>query len=196
MNSEKDESEPSCWSTLIKYRDRVSSNEFAKAARYRARHQLATAIRNLPIRELSTATVESYFVLVKLSLAYSAVEAVESLVGRNSVQVRDDEFHKALEDGQFDRLIKHLIIAAEAQSRPTDGELLAFCKATAPMDLRPLVKHARHVVFHASVTPSSLRLQSSPERRRLLLGLTNSTLEACERAFCRFVSRVQQRPKP
>ena len=133
--------------------------------------------------------------MIKLSLSYSAVEAVEALVGKNSVQVLDVEFHTALESGQFERLVKHLISAASNQARPTEQELLDFSSAPAPENLRPLVKHSRHVVFHASVTPSSLKLQSSPERRKLLLGLANATLDACEQAFSRYVAKVQQRPK-
>ena len=173
----------------------MSSTEFAKGARYRARLKLAKGLRNLPLSDVSEATTESYFVLLKLSLAYSALEALESLVGRGSIQVIDDRFHSALELGQFDRLVKHLVAAAKDQPRATDAELRAFCGSPIPKDLRPLVKHARHVVFHASVTPYSLKLQGSPERRKMILGLANATLDACEQSFTRYVQRVKQRPK-
>lgn len=195
VNFEPEAAEPSAWSSFIKYKDRVSATEFAKGAQYRARFKLATGFRNLLLSDVSPATAESYFVLIKLSLAYSAIEAVEALVGRNSVQVLDDEFHRALELGHFERFLKHLMLAASSQARPTDLELIDFSSGAVPKNLRPLVKHSRHVVFHASVTPSSLKLQNSPERRRLLLGLANATLDSCEQAFKRYVASVRQRPR-
>jgi len=132
---------------------------------------------------------------MKLALAYSALEALETLTGKNSVRVTDRLFHHALCQGQFEPLIQHLIAAAKDQRRPTDEELAMFRGLAVPQDLTPIVKHSRHAVFHASATPSSLKLQSSPEKRRLLLGLANSTLAACEKSFDRYVSSVRQRPK-
>lgn len=186
---------PSSWSLFIKFKDRMTGTEFAKASRYRARLQLAIGLRDLPLANVSLATAESYFVLMKLALAYSALEALESLIGKNSIRVTDRQFHHALCHGQFEKLIQHLIAAAKNQHRSTDGELAKFSGLSMPQDLTPIVKHSRHAVFHASATPNSLQLQSSPERRRLLLGLANSTLAACEKSFDRFVSGVRQRPR-
>jgi len=186
---------PSSWNVFIKFKERVTRTELAKASRYRARLQLAIGFRDLPLANVSIATAESYFVLVKLALAYSALEALESLTGKNSVRVTDKLFHHALCQGQFEQLIQHLIAAAKDQRRPTDEELAKYMGLEAPQDLTPIVKHSRHAVFHASATPNSLKLQSSPERRRLLLGLANSTLAACENSFDRFVSSIKQRPK-
>jgi hypothetical protein len=185
----------SAWSVFINFKDRVSRTELSKAARYQARLQLATGFRDLPLANVSIATAESYFVLMKLALAYSDLEALESLLGKNYVRVTDELFHHALCQGQFDQLIQHLITAAKDQRRPTDEELVLFRGLAVPQDLTPIVKHSRHAVFHASATPNSLKLQSSPERRRLLLGLAYSTLASCEESFGRYVSSVRKRPK-
>ena len=147
------------------------------------------------LESISPATASSYFVLLKLSLAYSALEALESLTGKNSIRVRDQRFHIALSQHQFDKLIQHLIYAAKNQVRPTDGELEKYLVDKPDEDLTAIVKHSRHAVFHASITPNSLRLQNSIERRDLLLGLANSTILACESAFDTYVKKVRQRPK-
>lgn len=187
--------DPSAWKVFIKYQDRVTRSEFAKASRFRARLQLVVGFRDLPLAQVSAATAESYFVLMKLSLAYTTLEALESLLGKKSVRVTDKVFHSALSQGQFDALLKHFIEAAKEQPRPTDAELTGFLSASMTQDLTPIVKHSRHAVFHASATPNSLKLQGSPERRRLLLGLANSTIEACDKAFSRYVATMKQRPK-
>lgn len=186
---------PSSWAIFIRFRDRVTSTEFIKASRYRARLKLASSFREIVLDNISPATASSYFVLLKLSLAYSALEALESLTGKNSIRVTDQRFHAALSQHLFDALIQHLVDAAKNQVRPTDAELEKFLVDKPDEDLTSIVKHSRHAVFHASITPNSLKLQNSSERRELLLSLANSTLLACERAFDAYVKRVKQRPK-
>jgi len=186
---------PSSWAVFIKLKDRVSQTEFSKASRYRARLKLASSFKGIVLDNVAPATNGSYFALLKLSLAYSALESLESLTGKNSIIVTDRDFHQSICRREFDKLLRHLISAAKQQSRPTHGELEKYLLEDPDQDLTSIVKHSRHAVFHASITPNSLLLQSSQERRELLIGLANSTLFACETGFDKYVAKVRQRPR-
>jgi hypothetical protein len=49
------------------------------------------------------------------------------------------------------------------------------------------------VVFHGSITPTSIGLGSSKKRRELVLGLANSSLIACNREFTRWAKEIEKR---
>lgn len=186
---------PGTWDRLLKYRDRATKLEFSKASKFRARVKLTRGLRSISIPSLSTASAESYFVLTKLAFSYSAIEAVEFLSGRNTVKVSYQSARKALESGQFTQLVNQMVEIAGSLSRDTSSELKEYQSPKIPENLRPLVKHARHVMFHASATPNSLGLQNSTHRRELLLGLANATLAASERVFIRWLDSLENRPR-
>jgi hypothetical protein len=190
-----DDQNAGAWDLLLEYKDRATRVEFSKAARYRARYKVAANLRSLPLDGLSNATAESYFVLVKLSFAYSAVEALESLTGKNSLEIEDPDFHEALAGGKLERFMRHLLEAARSQARSTGPELEPFLQSNPPKNIRAIVKHARHVVFHASITPSAIGLQGSTMRRQLILGLANATLAACEKKLRVFAKSLSHRPR-
>jgi hypothetical protein len=99
----------SSWSKVLLNRDVLSRQEFSRASKYRARYEFARDFRDLNIPEASDQTKESYFVLLKLGLAYSAIETLENLLGKGrQVVVRDAAFVAGLEFGEFDKLLAHL----------------------------------------------------------------------------------------
>lgn len=186
----------SAWSRVLMHRDVLTRQEFSRASQYRARYEFAKDFRDLSIPTASDQTRESYFVLLKLGLAYSAIETLENLLEqRRRVVVRDEAFVAALESGEFNKLLSHLRDRAKRNGRDNSKNLDKYEKPRPGENLADLVRHSRNVVFHGSITPTSIGLGSSKKRRGLVLGLANSSLVACNREFARWVTGIEKRPK-
>lgn len=178
----------------------LTRQEISRLSRFKARLEFTRELRTFNLGEMSSATGESYFVLTKLAFSFSCLEALEKLMGEGRrVRVYDQEFHSALSQGEFRKLTAHLDkMAMQSRHKRSKGsgesvtELEQF-KINPPEDLSIYLRHCRNVVFHASITPSTLGLQDSKRRRSLLLGLANSTILAVELELDRWVKRAIER---
>lgn len=173
----------------FEFQKRLESTRSTAAARAKARIDLAENFRNIKLGHLKDDSQESYFVLLKLGLAFTAVEAVEGVLGKgNRIVITDDAFRSAVQQGTFNKLVEHLYTQADRtvkrrdKSR-SDEELPPFMNGSCPSDLAVLVRHSRNVVFHASMTPSTIGLAGAPVSRRLLLGLANQAIRAAEKTL-------------
>jgi hypothetical protein len=161
----------------------LSATELNAARQVAARLNLARGLRRLEIDSLGQTSAEAYFALLKLSLAYSAADAMKTLDAGWQVVVVDHEMQRALSRGMFEDLLMHLRASADRQQKPNTKELVAFGLGQPNLSLLTFVKHCRNVVFHASATPRTIGLASSKNRRELILGLANSTLLAVEKTL-------------
>jgi len=188
------ETKVSSWSKVVSHRDLLSQQEFTKASRYRARYDFAKEFRDISTPSVSQQTKESYFVLLKLGLAYSAIETLEKLLenGRR-VAVRDEAFTAGLESGEFTKFLAHLQDRARRNEYDSSKYLEKYLNPKRNVDLADFVRHSRNVVFHGSVTPHSIGLSSSKNRRELVLSLANSSLVACNREFSSWAKRIENR---
>jgi len=196
VQSMKDEVPPnlSSWSKVLMRRDLLSKKEFSRASQYRARYEFARDFRDLIIPSASLETRESYFVLLKLGLAYSAIETLENLLEkRRRVVVKDEAFAAALESGEFDKLLSHLRDRATRNGHDNRIYLDKYDNPRPGENLADLVRNSRNVVFHGSITPNSIGLGASKRRRELVLGLANSSLFACNREFARWAKEIDKR---
>lgn len=174
--------------------------EISRLSRLKARLEFTRELRSFNLSEISSVTGESYFVLTKLAFSFSCLEALEKLLGEGRrVIVRDREFHQALSDGEFRKLTAHLDkMAMQARQKRSKDHVESITeieqfKFNPPEDLSIYLRHCRNVVFHASITPSTLGLQGSKRRRSLILGLANSTILAVELELESWVKRVIER---
>jgi hypothetical protein len=183
----------SSWSKVLLHRDVLSRQEFSRASQYRARYEFARDFRDFNIPKSSDQTKESYFVLLKLGLAYSAIEILENLLDRGRrVMVKDEAFAAALGTGEFRKLLSHLRNRANRNGSDNSKYLDKYEKPRPGENLADLVRHSRNVVFHGSITPTSIGLGSSKKRRELVLGLANSSLVACNREFARWAKEIEK----
>lgn len=165
-----------------------------------ARRNFCSAFEGFELTGISAQTGDAYFALAKLAFAFSALELLESLLdsGRK-VQVLDPVFRTALLQGKFDDLVHHLSdLAAQQVSKRSKGKVTrdqsidAFLGPDKPIDLVPIIRHARHVVFHSTITPNTVGLQASRRRRELLEALAESTLSATDAEFANWLLRVHR----
>lgn len=181
-------------------REVLTRVEMSNLSRFKARLEFTRRFRSLVMHDMSDATADAYFVLAKLGFAYSCVEALQKLIGPgHHITIFDAAFHEALSAGEFKKLTDHLdkmalenLLKRGKSAEKRVSELEVF-KADPPRDLAPYVRHCRHVVFHASVTPSTLSLQASKRRRNLLLGLANNSLLSVEHEFAKWVKQIEAR---
>jgi hypothetical protein len=184
----------SSWSKVLLSREVLSKQEFLRASKYRARYDFARDFRDLSIPTASDQTREAYFVLLKLGLAYSAIETLENLFEKcRRVVVRDEAFTVGLESGDFDKLLGHLQNRAKQNGWDASEYLDKYRNPSPRENLADLVRHSRNVVFHGSVTPASIGLGASKRKRELVLGLANSSLVACNREFTTWAKEVEKR---
>lgn len=148
-----------------------------------ARINMARGLTAIEIDSLGIPSSDAYFALLKLSLAYSAADAMNALEAGWAVDVVNAEMQAALSQGTFEDLLAHLRHSAEQQKNPNTKELVGFGRTQPNEALIVFVKHCRHVVFHASAAPKTIGLASSKRRRELLVGLANSTLDAVEKTL-------------
>ena len=168
---------------LAQQKELLDAEELACARQVAARINLAQGLRAVEIDSLGQASLDSYFVLLKLSLAYSAADAMKTLDASWNVKVIDPSMQQALAKGTFEALLVHLRLNSDRQKNSNSKELAGFGPGQANEELITLVKHCRHVVFHASAAPKTIGLAASKQRRALLLGLANATLSAVESTF-------------
>jgi hypothetical protein len=179
------------FSALIDNRGNLTDLEFAAATQFKARFNFADQLEAIKTEGIEDETSDSYFALLKLGLAYSAVEALHELMGPSrKVKISDHQFQEAISAGEFSDLVSHLAKRASQNKRDNSAELVPFQGQDCPNDLLVLVKHSRHVVFHGAVTPATVKLAQSQKRRKLLLGLAKSTLSACEIHFEKWLREV------
>jgi hypothetical protein len=196
MNEDKPPS-VSSWSKVLLSREVLTKQEFSRASLYRARYEFARDFRDLSSPETSSQTRESYFVLLKLGLAHSAVETLEGIFKKHRrVVIRDENFIMALQSGVFKKLISHLQERARKPGRDSSGDLEKYLNPSPREDLADLVRHSRNVVFHGSVSPTSIGLNASRKSRELILGLANSSLTACDAEFSKWAKEIKNRKKP
>ncbi len=179
------------WATLKASRGDLPPGTFDAAAKFKSRIDLVHSLRSIHFENISASTSDSYFVLLKLGLVQTCVEALETLLGDGRrVKVFDEDFYQHLSKGTFDQLLEH-VTSHSRRKTGRMGSLSKYLTQPPDPDLALLVRNARNITFHASATAHSLGLTSSRLRRELLLGLANSTLNAVEKEFEAWFLRQQ-----
>lgn len=175
----------------MEHRAKLTSREFGALSRFKGRFDFAHDLRSLNLLELKSASADAYFVLTKVGLAYSAVEALQGAIGKSTfLKLNNPTAQEAIARGELAALIGHLHRAAAAQARPNAHELEVYLDGKCDANLLPLVKHARHVMFHGAVTPNTVKLAGSKTRRQLLLTLALETLAMTERELIGWLNKT------
>jgi hypothetical protein len=169
------------WRKLTELKGQLPEKHFARISKYQARSTYARELRSTRIQGLSPASAEGYFVMLKLSLAYSAVELIHPIVVNNMV-VTDAKVATALRAGKFTKLIDALSKSTfDRGSKPEVTHAWANL-ADDQTNLLPLIKQCRHIMFHGAFSPSDTGL-TALSRQTLLLGLALKSLESADVAL-------------
>lgn len=177
------------WHLLVQSKGTLSKSEFGAATRFKARFEFASNLRAFEIDGFSSLTANAYFAFTKLGLAYSAVEAFQRLVGKGwQLKLREPAISFAIENGELQALVKHLVRAAEGHQYGKPDEVRPYLGGSYVEDLLPLVAHSRHVMFHGSVTPGTVKL-ATKRRQELILDLADETLAMTASEFEKWLKK-------
>jgi hypothetical protein len=181
---------PTSWE---KYRKRISAGSrivHPKLNIFKARYAIARGFPHIVFHEVGISTSESYYVALRLSLAFTAFESLESaLNAKGTVPINDavianrlrSESHTVL----FDAILSH------SQIEPNLSRLIRRFVNGEDDNLRPFAYSVRNLMFHGSFTANLLQLDKSKHRRETFSMLSEATLDAADKRFTSYVNKMK-----
>jgi len=181
------------WREFLRKTKNNQSPKFDKFSRANARYQLAIGAKALDIEGLSASTTDAYSAALRITLAYSALEALEVAIGaKNQIIVTNAEIANVFRDEKESKLRGGILeIAKTSQHTNLYSNVQAFFAGNCD-DLRPIIYTIRNLMCHGTFTANRLYLPQSKKRRALFHDLANETLQAVDLRFTLFVSRIRE----
>jgi hypothetical protein len=130
-------------------------------ARFAARYRFAGQLNNIELLNSSDSTTDSYLSAIRLALAYSALEALESELGKGSISIKSEKLALKIKN---DRLLKFRTFVVQSSEPALRRRLENFFGNKNNFDLRPVVEALRHAMFHGYFNPSSSGITSKSAR--------------------------------
>jgi hypothetical protein len=121
------------------------------AAKFASRYKFAGQLNSIELLGYSTKSSEVYKVLLRLCLAYSALEQLQVLVGQKNLPIKNEHLAKELKSEKFRKLQDFLLSESD---EALERELRKFLTSKRDANLGPAVRAIRHAMFHGSLNPS------------------------------------------
>jgi len=181
--------DPTSWKKFVALKASYSASEFAAFSRFRARYKLAHGLESITVERMAQATVDSYFVALRVTLAYTALESLESalLVGPGT-QVTDEKLLKQLLAERNSEMCKALLKSIDPKSHLKEREKFQKLLDGESKNLRFAAYAVRNLMAHGVLTANRLGLDKSKARRKLLDDLAECVLTAANTRFKKHVS--------
>ena len=181
----------SSWKIVTANKEQISKEEFSRFSRLNARYSLASGFEAMTCEGISQQTTESYFVALRVTLAFTALEAFEKASkSGSSTLIRNVELTKALRSSRNTKLMDELGRSIEIKKHPREHEAFqSFMKAEND-NLRPVIYAIRNLMAHGVLTANRLGLDTSSARRILLNEIATHTLREIDEKFSRHVKKL------
>jgi hypothetical protein len=138
-----------------------------KVANFGVKYRLAQDLRSSAF-DGDTNSTDAYYVLLKLSIFYSAIEALELIVGKDEVSICDRPTVREFRDTEeWQPFLK--MLAEVVDSNKLKGQLDRMGREGGHDDLRPVFQCVRHGFFHPGLTAQNSTLTANPKLRLFLL---------------------------
>ncbi len=180
---------PSSWNLYHRKAKAGKGESQPGFSRFQARYFLASELAEVKINGMSAATQHAYEVSLRVTLAYTALEALELALGhRKGIAIINTEVSESFRSPANEELLLLLIETTTANSR----EKIALRKFVnnQDSDLRPVAYAIRNLFAHGTLTANRLGLTESKKRRVLLDSLAAATLQASDERFTKYVHRM------
>jgi hypothetical protein len=118
---------------------------------------MARQINGIVLAGYSQTTSEIYATTLRISLAFSAFECLESLMKPKQLSVKSLALAEKLKTEKFSNLKRFLINESDKTLR---NQLENTFNSKRNTDLLPAIRAIRHVTFHGQFTPTSAGLTS------------------------------------
>lgn len=152
-----------------------------KVANFGVKFRLFQELRSSAF-EGDSATSDAYYVLLKISLQYSALEALEQIVGKRSVTVNAPDLAQLFRDTRSWSAFKERLVQT-ADAPKLRGRIQKLMDETSTDDLRPILEAIRYGFFHPGLTAQNSTLSASADLRKYLLILCDRARQELEIAF-------------
>ncbi len=158
-------------------------------ARFAARFNLATAFDGVNLEGVAQPTVAAYSAAIRVSLSYSAVEALDSALGRRTG--RDLLPSSELAGEYRSRSCDHLRRQLEelTQSGALRVKLMDLASDPELADVMPVASALRHLVFHGDFTAHGAGAAQSRGARAFMEALADALLAHADESFELFLDR-------
>ena len=183
--------DPSSWRKYLALECHESA-DFAAFSRYRARYKLAQGLDSITVEGLSQATTDSYFVALRVTLAYTALESLEKALSVGpGTQVTEEKLLEKLLAKRNSEMCQALLESIDPANHPREREKFRKLLDGESKNLRSAAYAIRNLMAHGVLTANRLGLDKSKNRRKLLEDLADCVLVAADARFTNYVSSLE-----
>ena len=184
------ESSPKSWSRYVDKMASAGVKPQAKFSRFRARFILAKDLESISIKGMSVGTSDAYFAALRVTLAFTALEALEIAIGcKNQIKVVDKDLACQIRK-RHTKIISAIEVSVSQNGTNDMKKSLDLFKENRSDDLLPFVYGFRNLMAHGQFTPNHFGLAKAPLRIKLINDLTDATLDALDDRFSAFVRKL------
>lgn len=178
----------SSWNRYIQSRGKAERPDGA-FARFNARFNLATSFEGVALTDISERTAQAYSSGIRVALAYSALEALDSALGKRIARTRmSDESlarrYRSRTCGALRELLEESTQASQVQH-----QLQVLAADQHADDVMPVAAAVRHLVFHGDFTAHGSGAAQSAGVRKFLDDLADALIARADDHFELYLDR-------
>lgn len=169
------------------------TDSFEIFSRANARYSLACGVQPLQVVGLTAASSDAYYAALRVTLAYSALEALENAIGENRQnQIQQPDIAKHMRNPK-NKILKDSLseIGKGSKREPRLLKRLNSFFNGESEDLRPAIYAIRNLMCHGTFTANRMGLIQSKNRRDLVHALADQTLLTTDLRFTDFVQKIE-----
>lgn len=181
-------SNPKSWHKFVSAVDSGILTSNSDLSRFAARYKIASAFKSLEFDNLSIKTSDAYSIAFKLSLAYSALEALEKcdIIETKYVQIENDFIASQFRSKKCVHLIEFLRL--EIRNKKLLRNLDEFSSGHSN-DLRVIAESVRHLTFHGILTANGAGITKSATLQNALTDLIEEVFGQINLEFSNWVNK-------
>jgi hypothetical protein len=135
-----------------------SEKPLAEYARFASRFELSSQIETISIHGYSTQSTTAYTELLRLSLAYSAIEVLNNIPVEVRIKsIKNPSCAEAFKSVKLEGLRDFLISNSGTKLR---NRLIKLVSSVNDSDVLPIVEAIRHCMFHGVLNPHRAKISS------------------------------------
>jgi hypothetical protein len=171
------------WAIFKDIDQEISSHEFHIFIDLRTRVEMVEKLKSIKFSGYSSDTSNAYECLLKVALAWSALDRVMALTGRkDNFNITNAALSSAIKSGRFEKMINALkeLKGTELSNK---GLLNDLGQNKASTKLNRLAKAIRNSMFHGTLNPTKVGLVNASSKQQMLNSLAEAILDTCVSEF-------------
>ena len=134
-----------------------------KLARFATRYRFAGQLKSIELLGSSSTANELYTLVLRISLAYSALESLDKHLGDRK-SVKSENVASMLRSKNLSKFMDFIIGESD---KSLSNRLKTFYDSKKSSDVRPIIEALRHSMFHGQFNPTASRLSTKSGREML-----------------------------